>query len=285
MLNRRDFVQLSLAAVSGLAATKLFAESKPRPVGVQLYTVREQAERDLPSVLAAVQKIGYEEVEPYWNVYDHPAPELRRMIADHGLRVPSGHFNYEGLASKLDYAQALGVEYVVCPMLPKDMWNSLDEFKRAAEQFNIWGEQVRQRSMQFGFHNHNYEFRRFGNTTGFETLMTRTDPKLVVLEMDCYWIVQAGQDPLKMFERYGDRIKLLHLKDRKPGFPTSQQLDEAAEHFTEVGAGNIDWKPILTAAEKHGVKQLFVERDSGDLDPIESIGISFDNLQKMLTRA
>jgi sugar phosphate isomerase/epimerase len=282
MLNRRDFVQLSIAAIGGLAGAKLLGASTTRPLGVQLYTVRQQAERDLLSVLAAIRKIGYDEVETYWDIYDHPAPELRRMIADHGLRAPSGHFNYEGLGSKLDYAHALGVEFVICPMLPKDMWTTLDGFKRAAHQFNTWGEQVRQRGMQFGFHNHNYEFRRFGDTTGFETLMKGTDAKLVALEMDCYWIVQAGQDPLKMFEQYGDRIRLLHLKDRKPGAATSQELNESAEHFTEVGAGSLAWKDILAAAQKHNVKHMFVERDSGDVPALESIRVSFNNLQKLV---
>jgi len=253
-----------------------------RPLGVQLYTVRDQAERDLAGVLAAIREIGYQEVELYWNVYNHPAAELRKMLDDHGLRAPSGHVNYEGLDSKLDYAQTLGFEYVVCPMLPEKMRGKLDGFKEAADQFNIWGEKVRQRGMRFGFHNHNYEFRLIDGKTGFETLMERTDPKLVSIEMDCYWIVQAGQDPVEMFKRYGSRIRMLHLKDRKPGFPTSQELNVAAEHFTEVGAGTLDWKAILSAAKQNGVEHLFVERDSGDLPALESLRISFKNLQALL---
>ena len=280
MFNRRRFLQLSIAAAAGLAATRLLA-SERRSLGVQLYTVRHEAKRDLPAVLEAIRKIGYTEVETYWDIYRHPAAELRRMINDHGLKVPSGHFNYHGLEAKFDYAKSLGVEYVICPMLPENMWLTLDGYKRAADQFNIWGEKIRQAGMQFGFHNHNYEFRRFGDTTGFETMMNRCDPKLVCIEMDCYWITQAGGDPLQMFQQYGNRIKLLHLKDRKPGFPTSQVKDAAAEHFTEVGAGTFHWQEILAAAEKNGVKHLFVERDSGDLPAMESLRISFQNLQKI----
>jgi sugar phosphate isomerase/epimerase len=99
--------------------------------------------------------------------------------------------------------------------------------------------------------------------------------------MDCYWIEQAGGDSLQMFQQYGNRIKLLHLKDRKPGFPATQVKDAAAEHFTEVGAGTVRWQEILAAAEKNGVKHLFVERDSGDLPAMESLRISFQNLQKI----
>lgn len=280
MLNRRGFLRLSLAAASGLTAARLLA-SERRSFGVQLYTVRQEAERDLPAVLEAIRKIGYTEVETYWDIYGHPAAELRRMISDHGLKVPSGHFNYDGLESKIDYAKLLGVEYVICPMLPESMWFTLDGYKRAADQFNTWGEKIHRAGMQFGFHNHNYEFRRFGDTTGFATMMKRCDPRLVCIEMDCYWIEQAGGDSLQMFQQYGNRIKLLHLKDRKPGFPATQVKDAAAEHFTEVGAGTVHWQEILAAAEKNGVKHLFVERDSGDLPAMESLRISFQNLQKI----
>lgn len=280
MLNRRGFLQLSIAAASGLAAARLLA-SERRSFGVQLYTVRQEAERDLPAVLEAIRKIGYTEVETYWDIYGHSAAELRRMISDHGLKVPSGHFNYDGLESKIDYAKSLGVEYVICPMLSESMWFTLDGYKRAADQFNTWGEKIHRAGMQFGFHNHNYEFRRFGDTTGFATMMKRCDPRLVCIEMDCYWIEQAGGDSLQMFQQYGNRIKLLHLKDRKPGFPTTQVKDAAAEHFTEVGAGTVHWQEILAAAEKNGVKHLFVERDSGDLPAMESLRISFQNLQKI----
>ena len=280
MLKRRKFLQLSIAAAGGLAATRLLA-SERRSLGVQLYTMRHEAKRDLPAVLEAVRKIGYSEVETYCDIYSHPAAELRRMINDHGLKVPSGHFNYHGIESKFDYAKALGVQYVICPMLPKSMWFTLDGYKRAADQFNVWGEKILQAGMQFGFHNHNYEFRRFGDTTGFETMMNRCAPKLVCIEMDCYWITQAGGDPLQMFQQYSNRIQLLHLKDRKPGFPTTQVKNAAAEHFTEIGAGTIHWQEILAAAEKNGVKHLFVERDSGDLQAMESLRISYENLQKI----
>jgi sugar phosphate isomerase/epimerase len=282
MHGRREFIKFSIAAASGLALSKLVRGAAHRPLGAQLYTVRQEAERDLPAVLEAIRKIGYQEVETYWNIYTHPAAELRRMIADHGLRAPSGHFDYAGLDSKVEYAKNLGLDYMICPMLPENMWYTLDGFKRAAEQLNNWGEKVRQAGMQLGFHNHNYEFLRFDGTTGFDELMRSTDSRLVCLEIDCYWMVQAGEDPLRMFERYGHRIKLLHLKDRKPGFPLTQVKNDAAEHFTEVGSGTIAWKPILAAAEKNGVEHFFVERDSGDLPPMESLRISFQNLQKLM---
>lgn len=281
MWTRREVVKLSACAATAAAAGNLFAASK-KPVGVQLYTVRDQAEKDLPGVLQVLQQIGYQEVEPYWNIYNHPAKELKQMLTDHGLRVPSGHFDYQGLDSKYDYAQELGLQYMVCPMLPKTMWKSLDGFKQAAEQFNKWGAEAMKRGMNFGFHNHNYEFRQFASVTGFDTLLARTDPKLVAIEMDCYWIAQAGRDPVEMMHQHPDRIRLLHLKDRKPGFPVSQQLDEAAMHFTEVGNGTLHWRAILQAAENNNVEHMFVEEDFCERPPLESLRISYSHLQQLL---
>ena len=283
MITRRNFLELSAAGLGTLALSDLaFAAVKPFPVGVQLYTVREQAEKDLNAVLAHISMIGYKEVETYWNVYTHPANKLRSMIVDNGMSVPSGHFDYDGLESKLDYAKELGVEYVVCPMLPKDMWTSADGFKKAAAQFNKWGEQINKMGMQFGFHNHNYEFQKFGNTTGFDILTQNTDAKLVCLEMDCYWITQAGQDPVAMLKKFGSRIQLLHLKDRQPGFPTTQMLGPDAEHITEVGSGTIDWKAVIETGQQTGVKHFFVERDNGSTPPFESLRISYNYLSKLM---
>jgi len=281
MKTRRDFLAVSAAALVSTAFSQTQKTSRQK-IGLQLYTVRRQAEADLPKTLAAVRAAGYDEVELYWNVYRHSAPELKGMIADAGLSAPSGHFDYTGLEGKLDYARELGVNYVVCPMLPKSMWNSAKGFHDAAEQFNRWGEKVQKMGMTFGFHNHNYEFQQFGGETGFDILMKNTDPKLVRLEMDCYWVTQAGRDPVKMFEQYGERIRMLHLKDRKAGFPATQKLNRSAEHFSEFGTGSIDWPPIIAKAKAVGVEHFFIEQDSTERPVMESIRISLENARKVL---
>ncbi len=279
---RRNFLRGISLGVPALSLSRFAFAGARQPLGVQLYTVRNLAEQDLPGVLAQIRSIGYEEVETYWNVYSHPAHQLRQMILDHGLRVPSGHFDYDGFDRKLDYANELGVRYMICPMLPKNMWNFVEGFQRAADQFNQWGEKTRALGMRFAFHNHDYEFQQFGSKTGFDVLMERTDPKLVEWEMDCYWVTQAGQDPVAMLRKYRDRIRLLHLKDRKPGYPTSHKLDAAAEHFTEVGTGSIDWKKVLAVAHQQGIRYYFVEQDTTTLPPMESLQISYRNLRKIM---
>jgi sugar phosphate isomerase/epimerase len=282
MWTRREFGKLSAGLLAATATSKLFAANAKRPLGVQLYTIRDQAEKDLPNVLKAIHDIGYQEVEPYWNIYNHPAKELKQMLADHGLTAPSGHFDLDGLSSKFDYAQELGVHYMICPILPESMWSSLDSYRKLADQFNQFGAEANKRGMRFGFHNHNYEFKDFNGTNGFQVLLSQTDPKLVMFEMDCYWITQAGLDPVKMMNEHSGRILLLHLKDRKPGFPTSQWKDKAAEHFTEVGKGTIDWKAVLAAAKKNGIEHMYVENDEPEIAPIESLRQSFNYLQKLL---
>jgi sugar phosphate isomerase/epimerase len=283
MKSRRDFITLSFGA---LASATLLAKEPPvpirQPIGLQLYTLRQQAEADMPKTLAAVRAAGYDEVELYWNVYSHPAKELKQMLRDAGLSAPSGHFDYLGLEGKLDYARELGLKYVVCPILPEEMRTSEKSFQAAAAKFNPWGEKIQKLGMTFAFHNHNYEFRQFDGQTGFDILMKYTDPKLVKLEMDCYWITQAGRDPLAMMSQYQDRIRMLHLKDRKPGFATSQELNKAAEHFTEFGTGSIQWRPIIAKAKTIGVQYYFIEQDEMERPPIESITTSLQNARKIL---
>jgi sugar phosphate isomerase/epimerase len=282
MKTRREFLTLTLAGCASLAIADKLGAAVRQPVGLQLYTLRDMAESDLPKTLQHIRAAGYEEVELYWSVYKHPAPELKRMISDHGLTAPSGHFDYDGIETKLDYAKELGVENVICPMLPRQQWNSAEGFREAAKKFNKWGAQVQKLGMKFGFHNHNYEFRKFGDKTGLEILMAETDSKLVQLEMDCYWVTQAGGNPVALMDRYEDRVRMLHIKDRRAGFATSQEMGEAAEHFAEVGTGTIHWQSIIAKAKSIGVKHFFVEQDTILGDPIQSVKTSYTHARQLL---
>ena len=140
-------------------------------------------------------------------------------MQDVGLSSASAHFDYVGFESKIDYGRQLGLEYMVCPMLPKNLWTSAEGFREAAAKFNTWGKLVHDAGMTFAFHNHDYEFKPQGNTTGFAEFMQHTDPALVKLEFDLYWLTQGGQDPAAMLTKYANRARLIHLKDRKPNTP------------------------------------------------------------------
>src|ERR1700733_2973138 len=192
MLNRRKFLALSAAAWPAMA----FGAGKHIPLGVQLYTIRNLVkDKNLLDLLKQIRAIGYEEVELYWNLYKLPEHELINSLRPSRQTEASGHFNYEELTAKLPYARRLGSMCTMCMVLPKAQWGSPEGYRRAAAAFNQWGKQCQQHGMRFAFHNHNYEFQDLKGTTGFDILLKETDPELVWLEMDFYWITQAGRGP------------------------------------------------------------------------------------------
>ena len=287
MSSRRDFLRLSaLATAAGCTLGPLsnaFAApaSSGLSYGVQLYMVRRQAPQDLAGVLRAIRQIGYTQIELYPIVYSHPAPELRRIVQDAGLSSASAHFDYVGFESKIDYGHQLGLEYMVCPMLPKNLWTSAEGFREAAAKFNTWGKLVHDAGMTFAFHNHDYEFKPQGNTTGFAELMQHTDPALVKLEFDLYWLTRGGQDPAAMLTKYANRARLVHLKDRKPNAPTSFDMEATSEHFTEVGKGTVQWPALLSQAHKQGIKYAFVDQDETSEPVLESLKESYTYLRTL----
>jgi sugar phosphate isomerase/epimerase len=243
--------------------------------------LRRQAPKDLAGVLRAIHAIGYSQVELYPIAYTHPAPELRRIIADSGLAAACGHFDYDGFASKIDYAHQLGLEYMVCPLLNDYLKTTLASYRKAAADFNAWGKLAHDAGMTFAFHNHDYEFKPQGNTTGFAELMRLTDPALVKLEFDMYWLTQADQDPLAMLTRYADRVRLIHLKDRTPNVPTSYDRKHSSEHFIELGKGTINWPGILEQARKQGIRYAFVDQDETAIPVFDSLKESYAYLQNV----
>ncbi|HTZ57846.1 MAG TPA: sugar phosphate isomerase/epimerase [Acidobacteriaceae bacterium] len=288
-MDRRRFLQFSTAAAMPLLTQSLWPEGgRHFPIGLQLSTlVKHKVDQaELVSSLHQIAAIGFQEVEPWHAAYSIPAEQLRQDITGAGMTVSSGHFEYADLtndfAGQMDYAQKLGLQWVVCPMLPKSQWMSPEGFHTAARQFNDWARRVNEVGMQFAFHNHDYEFRKFDGITGYDILLQETDPKLVYLEMDCYWIAQAGYDPVQMLNRLGHRVRMLHIKDRKPGFPTSYDMSDGSSHFTEIGTGGIDWPAVLAVAKKLDVRHYFIEQDRIEGPPIDSLRASYTYLRKVL---
>ena len=212
---------------------------------------------------------------------------LRRMIHDAGLSVPSGHFDYDGFAGKLDYAKQLGVNWMVCPMLPKSQWTLARRISHSGKAVQRVG-QARER------HRHAIRLPQSrlriprvngpsGKQTGYDVLLAETDPALVFFEMDCYWVAQSGNDPVKMLHRLGDRARMIHLKDRKPGFAPSNDMEESSSHFTEVGHGSLNWKAILDTAQSMRIEHYFVEQDEIPGNPIASIHSSYQYLRTIMS--
>jgi sugar phosphate isomerase/epimerase len=286
MLTRRRFAALSAAAAGATLAAPLKAHAAATrsgmEFGVQIFMVRDRLQpADLPATLSLIHSIGYATIETYPLVYNRPARELKALIEGIGLKAPSGHFDYDTLEEHVDYAAELGVEYMICPMLARPLWDSLDGFKQAAAHLNKAAAKARAAGLKFGYHPHNYEFRKLEGGRGFEVLMRELDPS-VKLELDVYWAIEAGEDPLALMQKYSERLALIHIKDRKPatGF-TYSPFDPHADHFTEAGSGTIDWKATLGEARRLGVKQYFVDQDGTDLPLDESLRRNWNYLSQL----
>jgi sugar phosphate isomerase/epimerase len=264
---RRDDHRLRAVATAAANDSALF-------YGVQIAGVREQAEQDLAKLLQALRQIGFTAVELHSIVYQHPAATLRRMIEDAGLRAPAGHFSLADIETKLDYARGLGLEYMVAMLRPHPQ--SLAEYRLLADQLNKAGRSAADYGMTFALLFHNHELLPQDGSSGFADLMKHTDPALVSLEVDVYWIVQAGVDPADFLRRHQDRVKLLHLKDRLPGFPTSYTTDADSDHSTELGQGEIAWPALLQQACEQGIRHAFLDYD-------KSSGPILDSLEQSLT--
>jgi|CZKF01.1.fsa_nt_gi sugar phosphate isomerase/epimerase len=286
MLTRRRFAALSAAAAgAALAAPMKLQAAATRSgleFGVQIYMVRDRLQpAELPATLRLIHEIGYASIETYPLVYTRPAKELKALIEGIGLKAPSGHFDYDTLEEHVDYAAALGLEYMICPMIARPLWDSLDGFKQAAAHLNKAAAKARAAGLKFGYHPHNYEFKKFESGRGFEVLMRELDPS-VKLELDIYWAIEAGENPLELMRKYRDRLALIHIKDRKPvaGF-TFSPSDPHAAHYTEAGSGTIDWKAMLVEARQLGVRQYFVDQDGYDVPVEESLRRNWKYLSQL----
>jgi sugar phosphate isomerase/epimerase len=286
MLNRREFVRNAAIGLAGatILPRLLLANPYGLPVGLQLYTLRDQLEKDVPGTIKQLAAIGYKEVEVY-SLYGKTPAEFTKILSDNGLTAPSGHYllpdvktNWE---KKVEDAKTLGLKYMVHAILdPKDR-ASLDDYKRLAELFNKAAEVSQKAGIQFCYHNHNFEFQKFGDTTAFDYLLKALDPKLVKFEMDCFWVTHAGQDPVAYFKKHPGRFPLLHIKDMKDKPAPTQELDAKMGLFAPVGKGSIDWKRIFASAKEGGLKHYFVEQDYCEEPPLEAVKISYEYMHQL----
>lgn len=296
MLTRRRFLRNSSLATAALACFPAVAATTRgplgRPIGLQVYTVKEAAAADLAGTLKIIADIGYSEIELAGQP-SQPIAAFRTMLADTGLSVPSMHTNMADLKTnaqkRIDYARELGIQYLVCSFpstadgrtIPSATLGStltLDDWEWNAEQLNRVGELARKAGVRFGYHNHNIEFRNYDGVIAFDDLLRRTDPSLVAIQLDIGWVVTAGQDPIAYLKKYRDRIALLHVKDVRKDLRTTTELQSQT---TEVGSGKVDWKAVFAAADPKHIRHYFVEQENFERSPLESIKMSFDYLSKL----
>ena len=280
--NRRSFLHRAFCgAVVSLGTARLglhalsSAGKRISTIGLQLYTVRRELETDFAGTLEKVAALGFREVE-FAGYFKHSPQEVKSILAHYQLSSPSAHISTAALRGNLqeeiEAARAIGHQYLVCGYLPAEERRSLDDYKRLVELLNRAGERLKKVGIQFGYHNHDFEFAAMEGRLPYDMILAVTDPELVKMELDLYWITKAGQDPLKYFSAYPGRFPLIHVKD----------MDATPRHFfAEVGQGTIDFKKILAAARKAGVKHYFVEQDETPASPFSSIKLSIDYLKRL----
>jgi sugar phosphate isomerase/epimerase len=300
--NRRDFLRISATGALGLMfagtlASKAFTAvgKKNFGVGLQLYTIRDAMAADAAGSLKKVSDLGYKylELADYKNgrFYGFTPKELKKFAAGLGMKVLSSHTQVEAAGITLDNAKKmaddhaeLGVEYCVQPWVEEKDRN-IETYKKMVADWNKVGEIMKGVGIQFGYHNHNFEFANInGIVPYYDIYLKELDPKLVTMEIDLYWATKAGQDPVEMFKKYPGRFQLFHMKDMyKKSAPFFTIIKD---DISPVGAGLIGFKRILAAKETAGFKYMFVEDDNqGNGKPFEGIETSINNLTAKILKA
>lgn len=291
-MKRRDFIQkASLASAGVMAASPLLLQPLEddviKKLGFQAYTVRDVIYKDMPGTLKALRKAGYSYCELFdfqdGKILGKPISEAKAIlekskIAVRSIHVPtgagkkvSGTMNHE-FQRAIDDAKELGAEYLVCPWLDSSERQTIDQYKALADLLQKCGEMCNNSGLGFAYHNHEFEFEELDGQIPYDLILA-TDPRLVQIELDIYWVRYAGLNPLTIMRENRGRIPFWHVKDLS--------LDEG-KPMTEVGNGIIDWKQIFRHKEESGMKYFFVEQDRNFANnSVESLKTSLKYLKKI----
>lgn len=280
--NRRNFLQLSLSAAAGVALTGMACKNSNKMAGggkgnlgdfgLQLYTLRDDLPKDPKGVLKQVADAGYKQIESFegkqgifWGMSN---TEFKKYMDDLGMKIVSSHCDYKtDFERKAAEAAAIGMSYLMCPYLGPQ--KSLDDYKKAADVFNEKGEVCKKNGIRFAYHNHDYSFKLQDGQYPQDIMMQGTNADTVDFEMDIYWVVAAGQDPEAWMQKYKNRFRLCHVKDR-----SKTPVTDNGKNSVDLGTGNIDYAKILKTAEDNGLKYKIVEQEAYPTNPpLEAIKV------------
>lgn len=281
---RREFLKLSGSVAAGLAILPLSCTSATQTdaatntFGLQLYSLRDVIPADPKGILKQVASFGYKQIESYegaqgmfWGMKN---TEFKKYISDLGLDTVSSHCDIDkDFEKKAAEAAEIGMKYLICPWRSQE---TLDDYKRVAEDFNAKGEICKSNGIRFAYHNHAYSFNLVEDEYPQDIFMAGTDAELVDYEMDIYWVVTGGQDPKTWFEKYPNRFKLCHMKDRMKNATET-------EATCTLGTGSIDFQPIVDVAKANGMEYYIVEQERYDgSTPIESVKDNASYMGKLI---
>ena len=288
-MERKKFLQLAGSSLGILAldnyanaSSFLFDENAAaiKNFGVQLWSVRDAMAKDPKGTIIALAKYGYKTIEScelekgiLWGI---PPKDMKMLLADNGLKMKATHINmFEKFEEKAVLAAELGLEYMIYPW--EGPAKTIDDYKKLAEDLNKKGEYLKKMGMRTAFHNHDFTFKKLEGEFAQDVLMKNTQADLVDFEMDIYWVVTAGQDPVEWIKRYPNRFKSCHIKDRMKNVLATETNASCV-----LGTGVIDFKKILKAAKQNGMKHYFVEQERYDAgSSLECVGLNAGYMKKI----
>ena len=279
--SRRSFLRNTALASLALGTPfnkELFAMAqKKNKFGVQLWTVKEALAKDPLGVLKHLSNCGYKQIESFegangmfWGMKN---TEFKKQLGDMEMNMIASHCDInKDFERKAGEASEIGMKYLICPHIGAQ--KSIDDYKRFSDQFNKCGEIANKNGIRFAYHNHDYSFKAMAGGMPQDVMMNATDANLVDFEMDIYWVVAAGADPIAYLKKYPNRFKLCHVKDLIKT-PTGHES-------CILGKGTIDFKNILYVGAQNGLKFHIIEQEAytgtTELDCVKENAIALNNL-------
>ncbi|PZX58238.1 sugar phosphate isomerase/epimerase [Algoriphagus ratkowskyi] len=295
MLNRRDFIKqtgLALSVASFGMSSYTFPKVNSYKMGLQLFTIRAPMAQDPKLSLKTIAGFGYQDTETYGYdgekqaFYGMPATDFKKVLEDNSLISTSGHYDFikyfNGSTEELlrytdqsiEGAHALGQKYITWPWLDPES-RSIEKFKILTDKLNEIGERVNKAGLGFAYHNHNFEFIEQNGEIGYDIILQNTDPELVKLQIDLYWVAHSSPYTAhELFMKAPGRFVMWHIKD----------MDKVNRDYTEMGNGSIDYTKILPDASLSGMEFYYIEQGGNFAqDPIQSVKDSAEYFKKNLT--
>lgn len=240
--------------------------ARAQEIGLELYSLRHQLEKEPAAAMAKVKQMGFRDVE-LSGTYGMEFPQLIKLLAENRLNVVSYGADFQRLREfpqrVADEARSYGARFVVCFWIP----HSADSFKvadaeEAAFVFNNAGKVMAKNGLMLAYHPHGYEFASHAEGTVFDHFVSKLDTRVVQLQMDVFWIKQAGQDPVTLLKKYHNRWVSIHLKDRLPGTENSGNGRADDESNVVLGQGDVGIAELMKEAKRLGIQHYFIEDES-----------------------
>lgn len=252
------------------ACAQRFGKTLKETPGVVSYTYRHSFQKDVGATLDTIRQLGVTNIE-FSNLFGRTAPEIRKMLDERGMRCTSFGVSYDDLVSKTDEvgqnAKTLGASFVRVAWVPHDGPFTIEMAKKTVEDFNTAGRKLKDTyGLTFCYHNHGYEFAPYENGTFYDYIVANTDPPYVSFELDILWAFHAGANPVALLKKYGQRYRLMHVKDLRKGVVGDFSGSTSVENDVALGTGQINVAEVVKAAKKSAIVYYYIEDESSSVN-------------------